>query len=373
MPVDEISIPGSSGIAADLRVIYRDAAGKVGNNATGLYETWADGSYANYQVSGITEEGTSAHYLVTRPAWVTSPGSAEWIEVVGGTPTTDLQQGIGALDDAADGITTETGSQLPATRRLPFKLKVAGVFTDPTGSTVTLRDPTQTFGVRRQSTGATVVGISPLQTYTRTSAGVYYYEVPETGLVLEYGAEFVHPVTGDTERVLLTSLPPSIDYSTDSDVDEVFAGSTNANLWHDGENEGDANHIAAMRSGKKKRARVRLHNRVKAALKDVGKTVTTPIYSTDDDTTDTLRQVHALYTAGYAIWSKKGQGSKDRPNEGDNFIALGDELLDQLIVADLPGVDLTDVEDETGGAGEPQFVTIDRGYCLQDENASSVL
>src|SRR4051794_24718077 len=127
MAVDEIDIDGGSGIAASLRVIYRDAAGKVGNAATGTYETWSDGNYANYQAGAaasanpISEEGTSAHYLITRPAWVTSPGSVKWIEVVGGTPSTDVQQGLGALDDAADGITTETGSQLPATRRLPFK------------------------------------------------------------------------------------------------------------------------------------------------------------------------------------------------------------------------------------------------------------
>jgi hypothetical protein len=347
-PMATDSLPlGISGLSASLRWWYFNAAGRVYATDTGGFEAWSDLRYAFYQVGGATEEGTTGRYTVAVPAAVAalSEYSFEVHKVVGGTPSTDPMVGEG-IREPNDVLVTQSGTPVPATRKLYFRLKTGSpaVYTDPTGNTVSLRDPSQTFGVRRQDTHAVVVGVSPLQTYTRESAGVYYYEVPETGLAYEYGAEFVNPNTGAVESVTLTSFPQTGHYASVADIN-LELGEDNATVWADLNNDGGGVtvHVASELEAALGQADVRVNLKLGAYSPPPA---AFPVTSTASWVTAALRTVATKYAAGYLLnFRLKQQGAAAAAGTvtgGDMKIAEGDELLQMLIDAGLPGVTLAD-------------------------------
>lgn len=358
--LSELAAAGT-GLAASLHVRYRDpATGRVYNFNTGAFETWVDGSYASYKYTasgagGITEQGTSGYYQWETPTAATLLPAYTFTvhRNVGGTPSTDplLAEGEKTPED----IETETGETLPLTRRLPVRFRTAtNVAFDPTGNTVELIDPTGTFGVRRQSTGAVVVPASPLQTYTRTGVGDYEYEVAETGAVLEYGFRYTNPDTAAVESDVLTSLPPSVHYAARLDIEKEI-GRTNAVLHADLENNEDDEDVAEIIDSALEQADVRVNRKLAtfspppAILVEDDEGLVT---STKAWVADAIRTAAAKYAAGMLLNKRSKQARINSNGEaiqtnGDLLIAEGDDILSGLPTP-LPGVTLTTTDTSPG-------------------------
>lgn len=376
MATDFLSL-GTTGLASTLRWWYFNAAAQVYNNSTGLFETWTDANYANYQVAGVTEVGTTGTYELTTPIPVALLPfyRFEVHRVVGGTPSTDPLMGEGEQEPLG-GVTTQPGTPLPSTRRLYFRLKVAGVYTDPTGNTVTLRDPTQTFGVKRQDTGAIVVGVSPLQTYVRESVGSYYYEIAETGLALLYGAEYIDPSTSALVRQLMpvsTAPPAQAHYASEADVD-LELGKDNADIWASLASTGEPTEIAAVREDALRQSDNRVNRRLGAYSPPPAEF---PVTSTVAWVTDDIRTAATKYAAGILLNKRDRQsraGTATEASPGDRLIADGDAILQGVIDAGMLGIAL-EPEDDTPAPGSFEFVPIVRDACTStgDENARPLL
>lgn len=310
-------------------------------------------------------------YTVTGPAGTPVPRTTANVQVSSGDPTryyvdlfvTSLMLGAeivwdDAIDEVAEPIDSgntivdvDQGVGIPTTRKLWFRLKTGTppAYTDPTGNVVTLRDPTQSFGIRRRDTGAVVLGVAPPPlpaTFTRLSTGVYFYDVTETGLAYEYGAEWTNPATSVTESALLTSLAPSSYYATTEDIYEEL-GEENALIHGNLSSSGAFEDSPAMIVDSLMQGALRVSRFLK---RHSPPPLMFPVTSTLAEETADFRLAARKYAAGF-LFNKRDRQSRSGSSAtdaslGDRLIADGDEILQALIDGGLVGVELYETDND---------------------------
>lgn len=333
--------------------------GKVG--ILGIRLRANDGSELRALTTDGIEETDPGVYVATvenfDEAWSGFPVWTDGTFTETGEPFTATAAGVGA------------GGSLPTTRRLPFVFKLDGVLTDVTG-TPTLTDPTQAFGIRRKDTGDVLLDAG--EDYTRESAGSYYYEVAENGFTLEYGVEYVHPVTGATERYLLTSFPQGNHYSTQA-LMQARIGTSNAALWAwwaDLENNQSETDRSAMMEDALRSADRRVNRKLLLAR------ATLPYAAPSDAVSEQVQEAATLYAVGYLIKKREDQSSDSNTTTltpGDSLIAEGDAVFAELAEAGLLVPDDDTTDDNPGGF---EFVPVQRtGFCSSatDENSRPII
>ncbi len=252
-----------------------------------------------------------------------------------------------------------------STTQLIFRFSVDGILTDATS--VVLRDPDNTFGVRRADTLAVLVLAGTAM--VRTSAGTYAYSVtdPEPGLVYHYWVEAVYAgASYHFERQTAGSTPPVGSfvgrYTTQEQL-TTYLHSLNLDEYADLDGDLLKDPGAIQQAIETAEATVDFHTAgpwsFPASTPAINAIVAAGIF-----------EKWARRLAAYEVAEKRGRTNE---GEGNQFQRLRDEAIEEMRMFRegdllLPGT-VPDNEPETGGEpGTWEMVDLERGgTCVLDE------